>query len=158
MAGAGQGGHGMVRGSCLCGGVAYEIDGRLTPIQLCHAKRCQKATGAAFAPEIAAKRDAFRWLRGEDLLTTYEAPLLREPPPYRNAFCRVCGQPMPVALDGTDFVVLLAGSIDEGADVRPFRHIFTSQMPAWDEIRDGLPAFEERPPAAERLRRPREDG
>ena len=46
----------MVRGSCLCGGVAFEIDGRLTPIQLCHARRCQKFTGSAFPPEMAAKK------------------------------------------------------------------------------------------------------
>ena len=149
----------MVRGSCLCGGVAFEIDGRLTPIQLCHARRCQKATGAAFAPELAARRTGFRWLRGEELLTTYEAPLLREPPPYRRVFCRVCGSPMPVDREGTDLVILLAGSIDEGADdVRPFRHIFTSQRPAWDAVSDALPAFPERPPEHERLPRWREGG
>jgi hypothetical protein len=45
-----------VRESCLCGGVAFEIDGRLTPIQLCHARRCQKFTGSAFPPEMAAKK------------------------------------------------------------------------------------------------------
>ena len=40
----------MIRGSCLCGAVAFEIDGRVTPIQLCHARRCQK-----FNPQPGAK-------------------------------------------------------------------------------------------------------
>jgi hypothetical protein len=144
----------MVRGSCLCGGVAFEIDGRLTPIQLCHARRCQKATGGAFAPEVAAKRDGFRWLRGEDLLSSYEAPILHEPPAYRRVFCRVCGSPMPGVLDGTDLVVLLAGVVDEGAETtKPFRHIFVSQNPAWHAITDDVPQFGERAPVSERLPR-----
>ena len=151
-----RGGSPMVRGSCLCGGVAFEIDGRLSPIQLCHAARCRKATGSAFAPELAAKRERFRWVRGEELISRYEAPLLREPPPYRKAFCRVCGSPLPVALEGTDFVVMLAGTLDEGAELKPFRHIFVSEGAPWYAISDDLPKFAERPPADQRL--PARDG
>jgi hypothetical protein len=131
--------------------VAFEVDGRLTPIQLCHAARCRKSTGSAFAPELAARREAFRWLRGEDLISRYEAPLLREPPPYRKSFCRICGSPLPGELEGTDFVVMLAGILDEGADTRPFRHIFVKEAAPWDAISDELPKFAERPPAGERL-------
>lgn len=141
-----------IQGGCLCGGVRFEIEGRPTPIQLCHAARCQKSTGSAFAPELAVKRDGFRWLRGEELLESYEAPLLREPPAFRRVFCRVCGSPLPVVREESDFVVLLAGVLDGDPGVRPFRHIFTGQGARWFEPRDdGLPRFEERPPAAERL-------
>src|SRR5262245_17722653 len=102
----------MVKGSCLCGAVAFEIEGRLSPMQYCHAGRCRKATGSAFAAEVAAHASDLRWIRGENLVTVYEAPLPREPPPYRRAFCRVCGSPVPVALEGTNFVVLHAGVLD----------------------------------------------
>jgi hypothetical protein len=145
----------MLRGSCLCGAIAFEIEGKLTPIQLCHARRCQKVTGSAFAPEVAAKREHFRWVRGEDLLTTYEAPLLREPPPYRNSFCRICGSPMPVVLEDTPFVVMLAGVLDDSGESRPFRHIFVGQSPPWHTISDALPKFEERPPRDQMLPRRR---
>jgi hypothetical protein len=141
----------MVRGSCLCGAVAFEIDGRLTPIQLCHARRCQKFTGSAFSPEMAAKRSRFRWVRGEELITRYEAPLLREPPPLRRAFCRVCGSPLPVSLEGTDYVVLLAGVLDDDPGTAPFRHIFVGQDAPWNTIADDLPQFEERPPVEQRI-------
>ena len=61
----------MIRGSCLCGDVAFEIEGEVTPIQLCHAERCRKATGGATAPELFTSRDRRsrtqrelqRWLR-----------------------------------------------------------------------------------------------
>lgn len=146
----------MVSGSCLCGGVAFEIDGRVTPIQLCHARRCQKFTGSAFSPELAAKRSRFKWVRGEELLTHYEAPLLREPPPLRRAFCRICGSPMPVPLEGTEFFVLLAGALDGDPGTGAFRHIFVGESAAWDRIEDDLPRYEGRPPVEETLR-PRPD-
>ncbi len=143
----------MVTGSCLCGGVAFEINGRVTPIQYCHATRCRKATGSAFAAELAALASKFRWTRGEDLITVYEAPLLREPPPYRHAFCRICGSPLPVPLEGTDFVVLHAGVIDSEPDTRPFRHIFVSQKAPWHTIHDDMPQFEQHDTVGQQLSR-----
>lgn len=146
----------MISGTCLCGAVRFEISGRLTPIQYCHAKRCQKATGSAFAAEVAAKASDFRWIQGENLVTVYEAPLIREPPPYRRAFCRTCGSPLPVPLEGTPFIVLHAGVLDSEIDARPFRHIFVAQNPSWHTIADDLQQFDQRPPADQRL--PRKGG
>jgi hypothetical protein len=146
----------MIRGSCLCGGVEFEIDGRLTPIQCCHATRCRKSTGSAFAPEIAARTSGFRWVRGEELITSYEAPLLREPPPFRKAFCRVCGSPLPLPDPEGDFVVFLAGVLDGEPETKPFRHVFLGQKAAWYSADDELPKFDGRPPADQRLPRKRE--
>lgn len=136
----------MVRGSCLCGAVAFAIDGALTPIQLCHARRCRKASGSAYAPELLAMATDLRWLCGEAQIEVYEAPLLREPPAYRRAFCRRCGSPLPNVLEGTPFVVLQAGVLDDDPDTRPFRHAFTDERAAWSEITDALPQFAGRPP------------
>ena len=145
----------MIIGSCLCGRVAFEIDGRLSPMQYCHASRCRKATGSAFAAELVALASSFRWARGADLVTTYEAPLLREPPVYRHSFCRVCGSPLPVALEGTDFVVVHAGALDGEPETRPFRHIFVAQRAPWHTITDAMPQFEEHDASDARLVRTR---
>lgn len=61
----------MVRGSCLCGQVRFEIDGTLSPMQYCHATRCRKASGSAFAAEVAVNAAQFRWVRGADAITVY---------------------------------------------------------------------------------------
>jgi hypothetical protein len=143
----------VITGSCLCGQVRFEIDGALTPIQYCHATRCRKATSPAFAPEVAAKASHLRWVRGQELVTVFEAPLLREPPPYRHAFCRVCGSPLPVALEGTDLVVLHAGILDGELETRPFRHVFVGQSPVWHTIADALPQFDLHVPEKQRLPR-----
>ena len=142
----------MVHGSCLCGGVAFAIDGKLTPIRLCHAQRCRKFTGSAFSPEVAAKASKLRWIRGEELISVYEAPLLREPPAFRRAFCRVCGSPLPVVLEGTEYVVVLAGVLDDDPGTKPFSHIFVGQDAPWNHIDDDLPRFEARPPPELRIR------
>ena len=136
----------MVTGTCLCGRVSFAIDGPLSPLQYCHAERCRKASGTAFAAELAAKATYLRWLRGEELVTVFEAPLLREPPRYRRAFCRVCGSPMPVALEGTDLVVLNAGVLDGEPETQAVQHIFVEQAAPWHAIADDLPRFDRRGP------------
>lgn len=136
----------MVTGSCLCGGVAFAIDATLSPVQYCHAIRCRKATGAAFAAEVAVDSSGFRWLRGEALVRTWEAPLLREPPAYRRAFCDTCGSPLPVRLEGTSLVVLDAGVLDGDPAIRPAWHAFVGQNAIWHTITDTLPRFDGRPP------------
>jgi hypothetical protein len=147
----------MVTGSCLCGGVRFEINGRLTPMQYCHATRCQKATGSAFAVEVAARVEDFRWTRGEDLVVVYEAPLLREPPAYRRVFCRRCGSPLPIVRDESPFVVLHAGLLDDDPGTRPLRHLFVGQKPGWSDIHDDLLQFDGRPPPEQRLPMTRKD-
>ena len=38
----------MLKGSCLCGGIRYEIDAELKAVSNCHCGQCRKASGAAF--------------------------------------------------------------------------------------------------------------
>ena len=142
----------MVKGSCLCGEVVFTLGGDITPIQNCHATRCRKATGAAFSPELLATVDGFKWLKGEKQVKEYTAPLLREPPVYKRAFCGNCGSPLPVQIEGTRYMVLQAGVLDDDPGTRAFRHAFTSQKACWHEITDNLPEFEGVPPVPEKYR------
>ncbi len=136
----------MVKGSCLCGDVAFAVEGDLTPIQLCHATRCRKATGSAASPEMLAPAAGFTWVRGRERVRTYEAPLLDTPPAYRRSFCDRCGSPLPVEIEGSGFVILNPGVLDDDPGTREFRHAFIEQKAVWHEIRGDLPAFEGRPP------------
>ena len=139
----------MIRGSCLCGGVAFRLGGELTPIQLCHAERCRKASGAAVVPELLAPVAGFAFERGEEMVQIYEAPLLEEPPAYRRAFCRVCGSPLPARIEGTSFMAVNPGVLDDDPGTRPFRHAFVAQRATWHEIADALPQWPHRPPGPE---------
>ena len=143
----------MIEGSCLCGEVVFELGGELTPIQHCHASRCRKATGGAFSPELLTAADGFKWLQGKDHIREYSAPLLREPPVYKRAFCNQCGSPLPIQIDGTQWMILQAGILDHDPITRPFRHAFTAHKACWHEITDDLPQFDSVPPVPEKYRK-----
>ncbi|HVN87614.1 MAG TPA: GFA family protein [Candidatus Binatia bacterium] len=141
----------MTEGSCLCGGVKFAIDGRLTPLQYCHCTRCRKTSGSAFVAAVAAKMEALRWISGADLVEVYVAPLIDTPPPYRVAFCRRCGSDLPLYDPERPFVVVPAGSLDSHPEITPLRHIFVGLKAPWFEIHDGLPRFEGHAPPEQRL-------
>ena len=134
-------------GSCLCGEVGFRLSGWVSPVQACHAARCRKATGGMFSPEIAASAEHFEWVGNPDLISSYEAPILHEPPAYRRNFCRKCGSPLPVVLKEAGIALLHSGILDLGAELPIFRHAFVRQKSDCFEITDGKPQFEGQPPA-----------
>jgi hypothetical protein len=136
----------MVHGSCLCGGVRYEINGRLTPLQLCHCSLCRKASGSAFNAGLAAKRTAFRWVSGEDLIQRFATPS-----GYERTFCRVCGSPVPRDDEEEVYTSLPAGTLDDDPGSRPLRHIFVGSKAPWFQITDDLPRFAAHAPQKEQL-------
>jgi hypothetical protein len=133
-----------MNGTCLCGGVAFAIDGAGTPMELCHCSRCRKAYGSAFAATFYVEAARFRWIRGEDVVAVYEAPIKKQPPAYRHVFCRVCGSPLPIVRGDINLVEIPAGAVDGDPGTRPVRHIFTRTKAPWFEITDGLARFDER--------------
>ena len=50
-----------VRGSCLCGDVAWETTGEFDFMSHCHCSRCRKANGAAFSTEVMACVGSDSW-------------------------------------------------------------------------------------------------
>lgn len=130
----------MIKGSCLCGGVVFAISGPVTAIQLCHCSRCRKASGAAHSSELLVANRNFSWLKGEELIAIYEAPLLHTPPVYRRAFCQCCGSPLPVKID-TESVILHAGILDDDPGTKPKHHTFVAKKAPWYKISDDLPQY-----------------
>ena len=131
-------------GSCLCGDMAYEIEGEPIRMQSCHCQRCRRSKGAAHATNIFYKASQFRWTRGEALLAEYKLPEARF---STSAFCRQCGAVMPRVSRERDMAVIAAGSLDTDAPLRSQRHIFTSYKASWFEITDTAPQFPEGPPS-----------
>ncbi|HKU42401.1 MAG TPA: GFA family protein [Polyangiales bacterium] len=132
----------MIRGSCVCGDVQFEIDQLSGPFELCHCNRCRKFSGSAFLAGVGVKREHFRFTRGRDSIQTYDAPILREPPAYRTAFCKRCGSATPdPALDSPWFEVP-AGALEGELGMQPERHIMVHSKASWFAIRDELPQLD----------------
>jgi hypothetical protein len=132
----------MIKGSCLCGGVCFEINRAVGPFELCHCRRCRKSPGSAFFPGIHARTGDFRLLEGKDLISVYEAPILRNPPPYRVSFCSRCGSPVPNPDPGSELFEIPAGALDDDPGLKPDKHIFVELGAPWFEITDSLPQYD----------------
>ena len=132
----------MIKGSCLCGGVRFEIRGVIVPFELCHCSRCRKVSGSAFAAMVGVRTEDFRLLQGQELITTYEAPLLEGPPPYRTAFCSRCGSPVPNLDPQSSWFEVSAGLLEDDPGLRPDKHIFIELKAPWFEVTDTLPQFD----------------
>ena len=132
----------MIRGSCLCGGVRFEIDRVTGPFELCHCTRCRKASGSAFLAWIAFLRTDFRLLEGAELIKTYEAPVRVRPPPYRKSFCSRCGSPVPDPSSDSPRIEVPAGVLDDDPQLRPDRHILVECKSPWFTISDALPQLD----------------
>ena len=134
--------EGSARGSCLCGGVAYELEGEHDEILNCHCQRCRKAHGTPYGSILLVDRSRFRWLRGEELLESYRVP---DSEHFTHCFCRVCGSSLPVAPWTPEQVMVSAGTLDDDPGARARCHIFVAFKAPWYEIEDDLPQFEEYP-------------
>ena len=132
-----------IKGSCLCGGVAFEMTGPPKMVNVCHCSRCRKARGVAAAMNMVLALDAIRYVRGEELLTTYKVPEAKH---FTHVFCRVCGSSMPRLDEARRIAIVPMGSFDDDPGARPARHIFVESKAPWDEITGELPRFPGPPP------------
>jgi hypothetical protein len=127
----------MVRGSCLCGGIQYEITGTLYESLNCHCSMCRKAHGAAFRSRARVRSDDFHWISGEHLLTFFESS-----PGNHRGFCRICGSPILTKFDDDRSVISLPlGALDDDPGIQPEMHVHVASKAAWFAISDDLPQF-----------------
>lgn len=128
----------MYSGSCLCGGVRFQIQGELEPIQVCHCSQCRKAQGTPFATNTPVEEASFQLDRGAELLTSFEAS-----PGKQRVFCSKCGSPIYSKKDALPGVLRVrAGLINEPVCAKPVAHFYTGSKASWWTINDDLPQFE----------------
>ena len=105
-------------GSCLCGGVRFEVDPPFLQASHCHCDRCRKHSGTAVCTQARVLKEQFRLLEGEELIKVYgkgEGAV--------KAFCINCGS----SLFGGDWpegpqVSIRMGAFDERINRRSLGH------------------------------------
>lgn len=124
-----------IRGSCLCGGVRFEITGAPLWMSRCHCSRCRKSGGGT---TVAVRARDFRFVQGAELVARYQPP-----PPYTlvRCFCRVCGTPLGEPETNPRGFPIAAAALDDDPGVRLALHEHVAEKPAWYEIDDDLPKF-----------------
>ena len=128
-----------MRGSCLCGELRYAISGRSPGINYCHCRQCRKASGTAFATNMAVAAENFEIQSGAGSLKSFESS-----PGKRRFFCAECGSPIfSQSTRAPDVVYVRVGTVDDDSGLRPDVHIHVASKAPWYEIADDLPQLQE---------------
>ena len=129
-----------ITGECFCGEVKYEIKGKLRDARSCHCSRCRKAFSSQASAYALVEPNEFRWLSGENLLTSYV-----DKNGLGLQFCRICGSTVCGIYNGKIHGVTL-GCLNGDPDIELGMHIYVGSKAKWETIPDGVPQFQEGPP------------
>ena len=125
----------MLKGSCLCGAVRFEVEGALehSP-EACHCSQCRKQTSHVFVG-VNVRRKALT-VRGGDKVTWY-----RSSEKVRRGFCSACGSSLfwDPTIAGYEFISVAMGAFEPPTGSRLAKHTFVSDKGDYYEIDDGLP-------------------
>lgn len=129
-----------IRGSCLCGGVRFELRGKPLGMAYCHCSRCRKVGGHT---NLLVRATQFHWLAGQDLVSRY-----RPEPPYDlvRCFCSRCGSYLGEPETDPGFFSISASALDDDPGVRPRFHEYVAEKVPWQELNDDLPQHPGAPP------------
>jgi hypothetical protein len=130
-------------GSCLCGGVTYEMRAPLRMYN-CHCSRCRKGRSAAHTTNLFTNADDFAFTSGTELVAEYKVP---EAQRFAVAFCTRCGGEVPRQSKERGIVNIPAGTLDTDPGMRPQANIYVESKAVWFEISDAIPQYSEAPPA-----------
>lgn len=128
----------MLKGSCVCGAIHYEVEDAFEYALSCHCSKCRKATGSAFKPFGGIGIDRFRVTRGEDNLTIFG-----DPEATRDHFCSTCGSLLWSVVRENRYAHVTYGTLIDNPGLKPQAHIMVGSRAEWEEITDNLPQHEE---------------
>jgi hypothetical protein len=112
--------------------VRFEIDADLPGIYVCHCSICRRSTGGSGIAVVVFSKERFRWIRGEDRITSWSKPGTD----WHKWFCSACGSPVPGENDATTMFAP-AGCLTDGADsLEVIHHVWVGSKAPWDVIGD----------------------
>ena len=129
----------MIKGSCLCGGVQYEISGEMGDIVHCHCPTCRKTHATAFSSVASVPLDGLNVKVGKGLLKYFESS-----PGKKRYFCKNCGSHIYAKREGQAHYVFRLGTLDDDPKLKSSHHIWLSEKAPWYDIESDsqLPQFQ----------------
>lgn len=116
-----------LRGSCLCGAVAFRSDADWRDAVSCHCNECRKQSGHFFAAApvprdgLAFDRDdGLRWYNSSDQA--------------RRGFCATCGATLFFDFHGSDKIFIAGGVIDGPTGGRIARQMWVEEKGDYYEL------------------------
>lgn len=133
---------GLVRGSCMCGGISFSLNETFRRVHHCHCSRCRKARAAAHATNGITSADAVEFAHGADNVKFFKLAGAKY---YSQAFCKTCGSGVPQIDESRGIAFTPLGVLDDLPSRGPDDHIFVGSKASWFEITDQLQQFDKMP-------------
>ena len=120
-----------LRGSCLCGGIAFRAAGPVAHASHCYCTMCQKQHGAAAGSYANVARATLVLERGAELLTEYASS-----EHGRRGFCKVCGSSLFWRSTATpERIAVALGTLEPAYEGLVERELHVDTKPAWLPVR-----------------------
>jgi len=130
-----------LRGSCLCGAVAFEVDDPPDTLSFCHCTSCKKLSGGAGTVNLGVPPSSIRIVAGEDLLQSFALP-----DGSAKTFCRHCGANLfGGGWPDTERASVRVTALEQPpGEAKIGRHIYVRSVAPWETLPDdGAERFDE---------------
>jgi hypothetical protein len=122
-----------MRGHCLCGAVAFEVDGPAQACVVCHCESCRRQCSAPMTTYIGVLDGQWRWL-------SKPAKVFNSSPGVERTFCDHCGSPLSFrSKKMSDVMHFFAAAMEEPEKFAPTLHVAFEEKLPWLKLADGLP-------------------
>ncbi len=118
----------IYHGACICGQVEYQFehfDDAL--IKSCHCKECRILTGH-YMSNLRVPHDKFTWLNQQGLKHYNSSETLQ------RGFCENCGSQMVAEKPDADFIIIMAGALDDTTGIPFGFHYFCTEKGSYYQI------------------------
>lgn len=129
----------MLKGSCCCKKVNFEIHGTPVVLGTCHCSRCRKVGASTI---LLIKKESLIINSGKEEIATY---LPEKNNKYKRNFCKNCGTALGEILSDEEIFPIPANSIDTDLPLAISFHEFVSEKPNWYEICDNVKQYSGHP-------------
>ena len=128
-----------MHGTCLCGGVKFEVDAEPEMLRNCHCTSCKKLSGAGGTVNFGVPPSAIRIVEGQELLRSFT-------PEGGSAktFCSACGANLfGGGWPDSERCSVRVSTIEEPIDSPVGVHLFVRSLAPWESLPDdGAERFE----------------
>jgi hypothetical protein len=130
----------MIKGSCFCKAVQYELTAESQMQGLCYCTDCQIVGGSSHWASYAVAPSDFHLLQGKLTEFAYDPGSGRE---VVRCFCDQCGTQIKVVSAALGVVSVNAMTFSEPSVFSPQLTYFSASAPRWSQVETQLPKFEE---------------
>ena len=131
----------MLRGTCRCESVQYQVEDSFRYAFYCHCNKCRRISSSAFKAIAGLPFDKLSVTRGAE-----HTMRIGDADGTHDIHCRSCGSFLFSYIADNGFAHVGLGTLLDTPSIRPDHHIFVAFKAPWHEITDSLPQYETLPP------------